>query len=100
MEKRSIAPVSGIGKWSVGLQGFFLLAVIVSLFLVNAFGFSFDDHWWDVSVPFIFGAGIAALATGVIATRKGDRSVSVLISVALGIGTVLFLLLHSLFIAD
>lgn len=95
-------PKTKLGKWSVGLNTFFLIAIAISCVLVLIFKIlNFDDHWWDVTVAVAFPASIVALITGILAVRKyKERSVLVFLSIIIGVNTVLFVLLHSLFIND
>jgi len=95
-------PDTLLGKWSVGLNSFFLAGVGISIALVKGLGIlSFDDHWWDITVLIIFSATIAAFVTGIRAIRKyKETSVLVYISVAIGSLSILFIFLHSLFIND
>lgn len=95
-------PKTKSGKWSVGLHIFFLIAIIGSIMLEKIFKIlNFDDHWWDVTVAVAFPASIIALIIGVLAVKKyKERSVLVYLSILLGVCTVLFILLHSLFISD
>jgi len=95
-------PKTKLGKWSVGLQGFFLTAIVISIFLVKIIKvLNFGDRWWDVSVAIIFPASIVAFITGVFARRKNkDDSIAVLLSIFLGLGVILFIIFHSLFISD
>lgn len=97
-----IKPETKLGKWSVLLNAFFLVVIMTSIILVKVLGvLSFDvGHWWDVTV-LVFLASIAALIVGVIAVIKNkERALSVYLSIIIGILTILFLLLHSLFISD
>jgi hypothetical protein len=91
-----------IGKWSVGLNVLFLIAVAASIVLAGVLKIlSFGDHWWDVTVAVAFPASIIALITGILAVKKyEERSVLVYLSIFVGVCTVLFILLHSLFIND
>ncbi len=100
--KTNLIPTSKLGKWSVGLNAFFLVAVATSCVLVLVLKIlNFDDHWWDVTVAVSFPASIIALITGIVAVRKyEERSVLVYLSIFVGVCTILFLLLHSLFIND
>ena len=95
-------PKTKLGKWSVGLHIFFLIAIIASIFLAQILKvLNFDDHWWDVTVPIVFSASIVALIIGIIAKRKyQDSSISVLLSILLGLCVILFIIFHSLFITD
>ena len=95
-------PKTKLGKWSVGLNAFFLIVTAVSIVSVKILKIlSFDDHWWDVTVAVAFPASIVALITGVLAVRKyEERSILVKVSIFIGILTILFILLHSLFIND
>lgn len=95
-------PLSSLGKWSLGLHVFFLLGVGVSLLLVNGLDLlSYDDRWWDMTVPILGVVSITAFIVGLRAIRKyKDSSVLVRMSVGLGIFVILFALLHSLFIND
>jgi hypothetical protein len=95
-------PKTRLGKWSVGLNAFFLIAVVISCVFVFILKIlNFDDHWWDVTVVVAFPASIIALIIGVISVIKDkERSVLVNISIFVGVCTVLFILLHSLFIND
>lgn len=100
--KADIIPKSRLGKWSVWLNAFFLITAAISCLLVLVLKIlNFDDHWWDVTVAVIFPASIIALITGIMAvTKNKERSVLVNISIFIGVCTVLFILLHSLFISD
>ncbi|MDP3991708.1 MAG: hypothetical protein Q8P66_02330 [Candidatus Colwellbacteria bacterium] len=95
-------PRTKLGKWSVGLHIFFLIAIIASIFLAQILKvLNFDDHWWDVTVPIVFSASIIAFIIGIIAKRKyQDGSISVLLSILLGLCVILFIIFHSLFITD
>ena len=99
--KLSLKPETSLGKWSVGLQTFFVIVIVASIILVKVLGIlSFDDHWWDVTVN-VFVASIIAFITGLIAViRNKDRSILVYLSIFLGLSAILFVLLHSLFIND
>ncbi|MEI7792770.1 MAG: hypothetical protein WCI57_04775 [Candidatus Berkelbacteria bacterium] len=100
--KSNFLPKSKLAKWSVGLNSFFLLSMVVSSSLVLVFKvLSFDNHWWDITVAVTFPASIIALISGIIAKVKSkDRSALVSLSIFVGVLTVLFILLHSLFIND
>ena len=95
-------PNTKTGKWSVGLNAFFLIAIAISCVLVFILKIlNFDDHWWDITVAVAFPASIIALITGILAIRKyKERSVLVFLSIIIGVCTILFILLHSLFIND
>jgi polyferredoxin len=100
--QKDITPKTILGKWSVGLNAFFLIVIITSIVLVKVLGIlSFDDHWWDVSCPLAFLASIIALFTGIISVRKNkEHSVLVYWSIFISICAILFLIFHSLFISD
>ena len=95
-------PSTTAGKWSVGLQAFFLIVIITSVVVVKVLKILiFDDHWWDVTVALAFPASIVAGIIGVVAVKKyEDRSAVVYLSLFVSVCTVLFILLHSLFISD
>ena len=95
-------PKTRSGKWSVWLNAFFLIVIIISIILVNVLGLlSYDDYWWDVTVPLVFFASITAFILGIIAIRKNkEHSALVYISVIIGLLSILFILFHSLFIND
>ena len=95
-------PKTKLGKWSVGLNACFLMVIAASLVFVLILKIlSFDDHWWDVTVAVAFPASIIALITGILAVKKyEERSVLVNLSILVGLCTILFILLHSLFIND
>lgn len=95
-------PKTKLGKWSVGLSILFIIIIGVSLILVLALKvLSFNDHWWDATVPIAGLIELIALYTGLRALIKyKDRSAWVYFSVGLGIAAILFALLHSLFISD
>ena len=99
--KNDLLPKTRLGKWSVWLNVFFFAVISASVVLVKVLGIlSYDDHWWDVTV-LVFFASIAAFILGIIAIIKNkERSVSVYVSVIVGLLSILFLLLHSLFISD
>lgn len=84
------------------LNAFFLITIIISIALVNGLGIlSFDDHWWDVTVPIAVLASVVAFVLGTIAIIKNkERSFFVCTSVVVGLLVVLFIPLHSLFIND
>lgn len=95
-----VKPETKLGKWSVWLNTFFLIVIVVSVILVKVVGvLSFDDTWWDITV-LVFIAPIIAFILGIIAIKKKDHSVLVYSSVVIGLLAILFLLLHSLFISD
>ena len=100
--KIGFMPKTKLGKWSVGLNAFFLIAVAISVVLAVILKIlNFDDHWWDVTVAVAFPASIIALITGMLAVRKyEERSVLIYLSIFVGVCTALFILLHSLFIND
>jgi len=107
MEKEVISqfkekPQTKLGKWSVGLNASFVIIIAIALVLVLVLKkLSFDDHWWDATVPIAFLIEIVAFVTGIIALRKNkERSWLVYFSIFMGIATILFALLHSLFIQD
>jgi hypothetical protein len=91
-----------LGKWSVGLNTFFLLVITISIIFVKVFRIlSFDNHWWDVTVAITFPANIIAFFVGIIAVIKNkERSVLVFLSIFTGLCVILFLIFHSLFIND
>jgi hypothetical protein len=96
-----LKPQTKFGKWSVWLNAFFLIIIAISIILVNVLGvLSFDDYWWDVTVPILALATITAFILGIIAIIKKERSVLVYISVIVGLLVILFIPLHSLFIND
>jgi thiol:disulfide interchange protein len=100
--KTNFMPKTRSGRWSVWLNAFFLIIIVTSIILVNVLGIlSYDDYWWDVTVPLVFFASIVAFILGIIAIRKNkERSVFVYISVVIGLLTILFIFFHSLFIND
>lgn len=97
-----IMPKTILGKWSAGLNIFFLLAVIVSIVLVKVVNIlKFGDRWWDVTVGVIAPIELIALIIGIAAVIKNkDRSGLVSLSIITGVAGILFVLLHSLFISD
>jgi amino acid transporter len=100
MEKKGayFYPKTNLGKWSVWLNAFFLIVVVISIILVEVLGIlSFGDRWWDITVPITFSASILAFIFGLIA-RKKECSVLVYLSILIGLLTILFIPLHSLFI--
>ncbi len=100
--KVNFVPKTHLGKWSVGLNAFFLIAIAVSCVSVLMLKIlSFDDRWWDITVPIVFSASLIAFIVGIGAIRKHKES-SVLVYASIGIGllSILFILLHSLFISD
>jgi hypothetical protein len=96
-----IAPKTKLGKWSVYLNTFFLIAIAISIILVKVLGIlNFGDRWWDITVPIIFLSSIVGFILGLIAIKKKDYSILVYLSVIVGLLTILFIPLHSLFIND
>jgi uncharacterized membrane protein YfcA len=94
-------PKTTSGKWSVRLNTFFVIVTTLSILLVLVFKIlSFDDHWWDVTVPILALATIIALFFGIKAVKNKDRSVLVFVSIFISVCAILFVLLHSLFISD
>jgi hypothetical protein len=100
--QNKIAPKTVLGEWSIGLNAFFLLVIIISIVLVEVLGvLSFDNHWWDVTVLILFLATIIALFTGIISVRKSnENSILVYISIFISICAILFVMFHSLIISD
>jgi hypothetical protein len=97
-----ILPDTKVGKWSVGLQTFFLAGAGISTLLLNIPNqLSSNDRWWDIAAPIIFSATIAAFVLGIRALRKyKDSSALVYVSVGVGALAILFIFTHSLFISD
>ena len=97
-----VKPETKLGRWSVGLNIFFLIIIAISVILVKAFGIlSFDNHWWDITVPVAFLIEMIAFFTGIRAVRKNkERSVLVYLSLLTGVCVILFVIFHSLFIND
>jgi hypothetical protein len=97
-----LKPQTKFGRWSVQLNAFFLITIIISIILVNALDIlSYNDHWWDVTVPIIFLASIVAFILGLIAIIKNkEQSAFVYVSIIVGLLVLLFIPLHSLFIND
>jgi len=97
-----IRPKTKLGKWSAGLNLFFLIIITTSCVLVLALKvLNFDDRWWDVTVPIAFLIEMIAFFTGIRAVIKHkERSVLVYLSLLTGVCVILFALLHSLFIND
>jgi len=97
-----LKPQTKFGKWSVWLNTFFLITIIVSIILVKVLGLlSYDNHWWDVTVPILALTTITAFILGIIAIRKyKESSVLVYASVVIGFLSILFIFLHSLFLSD
>jgi len=99
--KTDFMPKTGSGKWSVWLNAFFVIVIIISVALVKVLGvLSYDDHWWDVTVPILALTTITAFILGIIAIIKKERIVLVYISIIIGLLAILFIPLHSLFIND
>lgn len=72
--KINFMPKTTLGKWSVLLNTFFLIIIATSILLVNVFGvLSYNDHWWDITVPIVFSASIIAFILGIIAIRKNKE---------------------------
>lgn len=93
-------PKTKLGKWSVRLNAFFLIVVIISVLLVNVFRMlSYDNRWWDITVPIIGLASITSFIFGLIVMRK-EKHPLVYASVIVGALTILFIIFHSLFIKD
>ena len=97
-----IKPKTKLGKWSAGLNLLFLIIISVSVSSVLVLKIlNFDDHWWDVTVPVSSLIEMTAFVTGIISvTKDKERSVLVYFSIFVGILTIFFVLLHSLFIND
>ena len=96
-------PKTRSGKWSVWLNAFFLIVITISIILVNVLGrLSYDDHWWDVTVPVTFLACIIGFILGIVTIikNKEERPTLVYMSVVIGFLLILFIPLHSLFIND
>jgi FlaA1/EpsC-like NDP-sugar epimerase len=95
-------PISKLGKWSVGLNTVFLVVIAVALvFVLVLKTLSFDDRWWDITVPIAFLIAMATFFTGIRAVRKyQDHSALVYLSIITGVCVLLFVFTHSLYIKD
>jgi energy-converting hydrogenase Eha subunit A len=100
--KANLLAETTLGKWSAGLNIFFLLAMTVSIILALGLKvLNFNDHWWDVTVAITFPLEIIALGLGIVAVRKmKERSRLVYLSIFIGTCLILFIFTHSLFIQD
>jgi uncharacterized membrane protein YfcA len=96
-----ILPKTALGKWSVGFNVLFVIAIAISVVLVKALGLlSFDDRWWDITA-LVFPASVIGAILGIVAVIKSkDRSLSITLSIFVGTCTFLFIIFHSLFISD
>jgi len=96
-----IMPKTALGKWSVGLNALFLIAIAVSVTLVKVLGLlSFDDRWWDITA-LVFPASVIGTILGMIAVIKNkERGFLISSSIFVGACIFLFLVFHSLFISD
>ncbi len=101
-EEKEKKAMSKLGKWSTGLNLVYLIIIAVSVVLVLVLKvLSFDNTWWDITVPIAALIMLVAFITGIVAVKKyKDRSVWVYASIITGIISILFIFLHSLFIQD
>ena len=100
MKNRWACPKTLLGRLAVRLNVVFLAVILVAVVLVKVFRvLSFDQQWWDITV-LIFLAPIVALVLGILAIRRKDPSMFLRITLGVSTLAILFLLLHSLFIAD
>ena len=83
----------------MGLTGFVLVVVAVSLALAATGTLNLNDKWWDVTVFVLVVATIASFTTGVLALRR-ERTVLVVASIVISSLLILFCLLHSLILHD
>ena len=100
--KITFSPKTRIGKLPVGLTMLYLLLLIV-FFAFVLFGLvTFNEgHRWDWTVGISVLLIISAFVTGIVAGIKSkNHSVLLYISMFIISCSVLFLLLHSLFIND
>jgi hypothetical protein len=97
-----IVPKTLRGKWTVSLNAIFLAVIVASIILVKVLGIlSFDDHWWDVTVPVVFLGSLIAGGLGICSViQSKERSVLVYVSIVVSVCAILFIFLHSLFIND
>ena len=97
-----LRPETTLGNWSVALLTFFVIVTCASLILVLVLGvLNFDDNWWNMTLLVLILASIIAFITGLIAViRNKDRSFFVFLSIFLGLCSILFIFLHSLWISD
>lgn len=92
-----VAPVTQVGMWAVGL-----VAAAVLLFAALVVGIIPGDTTASLLgtlvVLTLVVAGSIALVVAIF--RQGERGVSVFAAAVVLVGSVLFVLLHSLFISD
>jgi hypothetical protein len=87
-----VLPKSFLGKWAVGLAATFILLLVLSGVLTGLGGMGPGLFGPILGVAFGV-SGLGALATGVISVLRGkDRSILVLLALALGLFTLIFLL--------
>ncbi|MFN0029000.1 MAG: hypothetical protein ACKV2O_17700 [Acidimicrobiales bacterium] len=85
-----LAPTTGPGRWSVALLGAFV-AIAVLRVMVDSLEGGQDSAWLNGMGLAAFLCAAGAMAAGGIATlRKGERSILVIASVALGTLVVVF----------
>jgi hypothetical protein len=100
--KAIFMPKTRMSKLPVGLTMLYLLLLMV-FFVFMLFGLiTFDEgHWWDWTVGISVLLITSAFITGILAVIKSkNRSVLLYISIFIISCSILFLLLHSLFIND
>lgn len=100
--KTKFLPKSSLGKCSAGLTAFFVLLITVFLTFMSFGMVTFDEgHQWDITVAVAAPTEIIAFILSILAVKKKkERSVSVYLSLIIGVCVILFILLHSLFIND
>jgi len=91
-----VAPVTRMGTWAVGLVGAVALLVAALLTVIPE-----DSTGSIVGTLVLLALVVTAGATLIVAiVQRSERGLSVLVAAAALVASLLFVLLHSLFISD
>jgi len=80
-----LAPITRLGHWSAGLLGGLFAIVALRLLIESRQDGGADNLWTRAAALSAAACALGAMATGWIAIlRKGERSVPVILAVAMG----------------
>lgn len=94
--KITLKPKTDLGKFSVGLNSFFLFVIaiyVLCVWLLNVL--TFESHLWEVTEIIVFPLSIIGFIAGIRAIKENkEHSGLVFLSILIGLCTILYIVLN------
>jgi multidrug efflux pump subunit AcrB len=94
--KITLKPKTDLGKFSVGLNSFFLFVIaiyVLCVWLLNVL--TFESYLWEVTEIIVFPLSIIGFIVGIRAIKENkEHSGLVFLSILIGLCTILYIVLN------